>query len=145
MTRFTAPFMLTVALTLLLSGVAIAVQQEQEKEGVLVQLQGCKLNGKSVQCQFVMTSLSRDRTVGFYYNETVAYDNIGDEYRVADAKIGRGSAKTRLFVEGVPTPVSLRFDNVSSDASALALVKVVLNINNKRAEFQYRDVPLGSP
>jgi hypothetical protein len=115
----------------------------------------CVLSGTSLTCHLVVTNDSRqDRDVAFKPYKTRAIDNSGSEYKCLRYRFGSKQARynniidwptlVNTLVTGTPTNLVLGFENVSADASRVALLEITCSIGYGGPEFvaRVRNIPI---
>lgn len=120
------------------SGAGSSAQQIVESEGFIFNLKGCKRSGGSVRCEFLITSIDKDRKLGIGESSSL-FDNLGNEYgadedqleiskrlrtfvNVSSGSKFRGDYREGQFFANVPMKAALTFKGVASDAKTIALL-----------------------
>jgi TolB-like protein len=112
-------------------------------------LEDCRLSGGTVVCDLTITNNDNDRM--FSYDHLVGgagmIDDLGGTYRATSIVIAnRNGFDDAVIVKNVPTKSRITFDNVSSQATKIAVLRMQFNrfeqhiVNHFKVEF--RDVAL---
>jgi TolB-like protein len=112
-------------------------------------LDDCRLSGSTIVCDLTITNNDRDRV--FSYDHLVGgagmIDDLGGTYMATSIRIAnRNGFDDAVIVSNVPTKSRIIFDNVSSEATKIASLKMQFNrvdqgiLNHFKVEF--RDVVL---
>lgn len=106
-------------------------------------LQGCKLSGTSVICDFIITNTDKDRKLIICKSSEI-YDDFNNKSRassteLADSRSGGTGCAGTILISGVPTKARLTFDKVSAEATKITLLKLS---SNREVSIEYRNIPL---
>ncbi|KHD06594.1 hypothetical protein PN36_09355 [Candidatus Thiomargarita nelsonii] len=120
-----------------------------EKEGLRVGLRGCvAAESRTVTCHLLLTSIEFDRTVKFYGNygeySSAAFDNFGNQYIPTKVTIGKGEGTSYLeqrVVADVATRTTIRFENLSTQATSLSLLELSFRVDDTPFSIKFRDIP----
>jgi hypothetical protein len=109
---------------------ASTTENTQEADRLRLQLQSCTRKGQSVSCGMTLTTISNDSVVAIW-NDSLASDNAGAQSTLAEIEVnGKKTEMKRYahfdneFVSDVPVFYRLSFDNISSQASQIAALKI---------------------
>ena len=97
-------------------------------------------SGQQVVCKLNITSLDRDKEISMYYRNIFLYDNSGLENNARKITIGNqnGGSLRYNMVHGIAIPVEIVFENVSSSAESIALLKIGFQAEGREAHFEAR-------
>jgi TolB-like protein len=117
-----------------------------EKDDFNFELWQCKLSGTTLTCYLIITNNGADRELYLYGNAmgvgSRIVDQFGNEVWAKSAGLGNqayyGYAQSRL-ISGIPLKGSVRFENVSSNLTLLAVLEINCGGNTK---VQFRNVPI---
>lgn len=128
------------------------IKWEQFNDGVLITLNGCKINQSDVLCEFTAKS---DQDVNFQPGgKSVLYDDIGNKYRSRYGTVANFSREFEYessvieaeLVRGVSTPVSIRYDMKESNVTSISKLTLVARIytreKNNIHTFDFRNVKI---
>lgn len=118
----------------------------QEEAGIRFELQGCRLSGSEITCNFLVTNSGDDRNVTLcspcWANRSRAVDMNGNEYLGQAATLGqdRGPEPRATLASGIPLRASITFGRVKP-TSGLKLLEVSFRA---RGDYQvkFHDIPL---
>jgi hypothetical protein len=120
---------------------------------VSIELSGCRANGTTAVCGFLVRNTGSDSYFNFYTDESHVYDDRGYEAKAVDAafadhRIVNDSIWGRIvfarMISNVPTSAEFRFEKISSDSTAIALIELRMDVNHsQKFDVRMRDVPLG--
>lgn len=121
-------------------------QQTATLNGVKLELIKCSLSGKNIQCLLNATSLQKDRSLTQKLNRGAVkvYTDNGDEIKCETAAIASAQPSwmfSRLFVEGVKTPIRFECAGVASTAQAISLLIYTLAVDGVDATMKLRNIP----
>ncbi|NOY63601.1 MAG: hypothetical protein GXP10_10725 [Gammaproteobacteria bacterium] len=128
-------------------------RQTMEKSGLTFDLKSCRQVEKTLNCGFMITSNSFDRSVTVWLsgsNGSRMLDNAGNEYSVSSIAIGSKKSEnwylSTTLVSDIPTKANLRFTNISSEASSLAVLQVQGHASRGQGkdhfDLKFRDVAI---
>jgi len=112
-------------------------------------LDGCRLSGTTIVCDLTITNNDNDRMFSYdnLVNGAGMTDNLGNIYGATSIRIAnRNGFDDAVILSNVPTKSRITFDNVSTQATKIASLRMQFNrfdqgiINHFRVEF--RDVAL---
>jgi TolB-like protein len=112
-------------------------------------LDECRLSGTTIVCDLTITNNDNDRMFSYdnLVNGAGMTDNIGNIYGATSIRIAnRNGFDDAVILSNVPTKSRITFDNVSSQATKIASLRMQFNrfdqgiINHFKVEF--RDVAL---
>jgi len=112
-------------------------------------LDGCRLSGTTIVCDLTITNNDNDRMFSYdnLVNGAAMTDNLGNIYGATSIRIAnRNGFDDAVILSNVPTKSRITFDNVSTQATKIASLRMQFNrfdqgiINHFRVEF--RDVAL---
>lgn len=111
------------------------------------ELQKCRLSGTTVMCEFVVTNNDSDR--GLRLTTSYMFDDFNNQYRSTRFQLAsdQGYRVSAFLVSGVQTRGSVTFDNVTTSATKITLLKLNCYEQRDRSpsrEFviEYRNVPI---
>lgn len=111
------------------------------------QLKSCKMENRKVTCSFFITNDSEnDINLSIVVPETKIFDEWGNEHSAMTLKLANSTSKKgqyrlrKLIIPGVPTPSELIFENVSSTATRISLLR--LQVESRVGEVKFRNIPL---
>jgi len=117
------------------------------------ELKSCEIKDRTVTCSLIITNNTEDdRELVIWFYKTKIYDQSGNEYMVCKVKLANSSSRpnpsckwggssriAKLLIPGVPTPATLVFEKVSSEAERISL----LNLNlGSMGDVKFRNIPL---
>ena len=128
------------------------------------EISSCKMAGQTVTCNFtIVNDSSEDKQFGLIQNpfgdsarSSRMFDNLGNEYHAAEAITRRGvrngpsiASIHLVLVPQVVTKAALKFENVTSDAATIKLLRVTFEVQgndwaapSKLSYADFRDVPI---
>lgn len=115
-------------------------------DSIILRAFGCKRTGADLVCALTMTPMDGDwdLTLGVRGNpgicgETIAYDDLGNQFTPVDAQLGNQSLAAgciiRTIIGDVATKYLFRLPEVSSAATSLSAITV--SINGRRVSDRY--------
>jgi TolB-like protein len=128
-----------------------------------IELSFCKMAGQTVNCDFnIVNDSSEDQSFWLSRadgwrgeNSARMFDDLGNEYRASGARLGNKVDNSNHIYLGntlipqVATRASLKFENISSQATKIKLLRVAFEVGSidlaGRAKFlfaDFRDVPI---
>jgi len=125
-----------------------------EKEGFKIELIKCKMSNRTVVCHLIVTNTMEDDkdfhiTYGWQY-KTKIYDDAGNEYVISAVKFGNEyhkikglsqySGAMKKIIAGLSVSTELHFENVSSNATKIALLQILCEYRGFKVEF--RNIPI---
>jgi TolB-like protein len=120
---------------------------QQRAGNLLFELKGCRLSGKLVKCEFLVTNSGEDAEATLYVGHSRLFDGEGNEYHAEEAILGSWKAgiydivaHTRL-ASGIPVRARLSFDGIPPDTPRATL----LELQGEGYTVQFRNVPLARP
>jgi len=122
----------------------------------------CRLSSsKVVTCDLVVTNEDEDRnlelfgggsqrgytTLGNTSEDSNMFDNFGNAYvgraaQIANSSIGFGDSATTVLISKVPTRASIKFENVSPQATKIARLNLKWRVGRESFETPLRDIPI---
>jgi hypothetical protein len=104
-------------------------------EGHKIEVEECTKVGENLTCSLFITSLNKDRKISLkadnYQGETTVVDEFGNSYKSTGVKLGNKFGKGSLYgkdiFEGVRTPLEFTFNNFSSKANSIKVLKIALS------------------
>ncbi len=107
------------------------------------ELQQCAISGTTIICDLLVTNRDKDRTVGFGDRSRV-FDNFGNESQARRVRVANKEDYIvfSTFVSSVPTRLRLTFEEISPQASSLALLDILCALQEGEFNVQFRNVPL---
>lgn len=121
----------------------VSSSKSVEAESFNFILNRCSQSGSSVTCYMTFTNTGDDRELELMRRSRV-FDNYGNEYRANQVCIANESKRydvTKTFIKGVPTEAYLTFEDVSLQASHIAVLDVLLKLRN-RFHIKFRDIKI---
>ena len=122
-------------------------QQQTEVKSFLFQLQGCRLAGMIIACDFLVTNKVKDRRLSISTHSRI-FDNMGNEFSASILQMGNESSTNPVsdalgyvantLTTNIPMKGRLIFGGVNSKPNLLSL----LEIDFGEFKVQFRDVPL---
>ena len=112
------------------------------------------MSNRTVVCHLIVTNTMEDDkdfhiTYGWQY-KTKIYDDAGNEYVISAVKFGNEyhkikglsqySGAMKKIIAGLSVSTELYFENVSSNATKIALLQILCEYRGFKVEF--RDIPL---
>jgi len=98
--------------------------QKVEEKGFVFEILKCRLTGKTLNFSLLITNKEKDGKLQIYTENTILFDDYGNEYRCKKATLGVknsgwGSVSNEIF-SGVPIKGSLTFEDISPQATMLS-------------------------
>jgi TolB-like protein len=124
-------------------------QQQMEVNSFLFQLQGCRLSGQIITCDFLVTNKDEDRRLIISRRSRI-FDNMGNEFDASIVQMGNESSTgdianmlsyvANTLVTNIPLKGRLGFVGVNSKPNLLSL----LEIDFGEFKIRLRNVPLAT-
>jgi len=124
-------------------------QQQMEVNSFLFQLQGCRLSGQIITCDFLVTNKDEDRRLIISTHSRI-FDNMGNEFNASIVQMGNESPTgdianilgyvANTLVTNIPLKGKLSFVGVNSKPNLLSL----LEIDFGEFKIRLRNVPLAT-
>ncbi|MEJ2637010.1 MAG: FlgO family outer membrane protein [Calditrichia bacterium] len=116
-------------------------------------LQSCVMEGRTITCSLIATNNTEDESeLVIWLRPTKIYDQSGNEFPVCSVSIANSHSRPnpscewggsyrleKMLVPGVPTPVELVFNKVSSETNQVTLLQLSLG---SKGYAKFRDVPM---
>ncbi len=110
----------------------------------------CESQGSSIICKATLLSPSEDIHVSSRLLHAVLYDTAGNRYRTNTLSLGnvsvnygsRSSSVSAKVIEATPTVITLVFNDVSNQSTAIAKLEFTLLIDGQNYEVGFRSIPL---
>jgi len=129
-----------------------ALNMVENNSGFEFKLLDSKKENRTVTCDFQVTNTTEDDLVlDIYMGRTKIFDNTGNEYIASQVKIANKESKlyepgktwsgaklTSQLIPGIPTPVQIIFQGVSSTTNSISL----LELKCAKFNLKYRNIPL---
>jgi TolB-like protein len=124
------------------------------KQGFEIKLTNCEMSNRTIICHLNVTNTTENDkdfhiTYGWQY-KTAIYDDQGNEYDIAAVEFGseyheiKGISQydgaQKKVIAGLTIPVKLYFENVSANASKVALLQLLCEYRGFKVEF--RDITI---
>jgi hypothetical protein len=119
---------------------------------VSIDLSGCRANGTTATCSFLVSNTGNDSYFNFYTDESHVYDDRGYEAKAVDAAFASnrmvndsiwGRIVFARMISNAQTSAEFRFENISPDSTAIALIELRMDVNHRQKfDVRMRDVPL---
>jgi len=132
-----------------------------KEAGFLFQLRSCTLSGETLICSLTVTNEQKDCNLTIYTRDGAvksrAIDPYGDQHNATRLQFASYSASrwaSETLVQGIPSSVTLTFEELPSNASRLALLEVIarasrpmggfagLSSANRTIRVQFRNIPV---
>ncbi|CAM2011432.1 hypothetical protein [Acanthopleuribacter pedis] len=129
-------------------GETYVIPQETVTEGtqnqVHFQIQKCRVQGKNIRCDVLLTNMSEDKNIGFYRSHSVMTNQVGHSSKSTDFVNGGGVWRSGWFnfnlITGVPTRVSVVFGNGVKDSKLLRVLELRYKLENADYKIQFRNI-----
>ncbi len=122
----------------------------------LFELHNCISYARSITCNLSIVNKGKDRelTIGTIQYRvdhrayTIMYDNFGNEYRAGRFTLANNSQDNKgvksFLVSGVPVKATVKFEEVSPQASSISLLKIECQLSHwgDPFEIEFRNVPI---
>ncbi|MBN1327626.1 MAG: hypothetical protein JW996_06725 [Candidatus Cloacimonetes bacterium] len=115
--------------------------------GYSFEIIGCRLVNRKVICNFIVTNTEEfDKDLTIWFLHTKFFDQLGSEYVMTYLKLansesnpahsnwGGSSRLGKKLISGVPTPLEIQFDSVSSQVASISLLEI--NCGSMVVEFR---------
>lgn len=120
-----------------------------EINGFKFDLTSCKLQNRNVRCDINIISFDSDRMLTIINNwssHSSFYDNQGNQFNVSTLRLGNkemaGKNLSGKLINGITTKLSVVFENVSSQTTAVSLLDLDAQASNRKFKVQFRNIPL---
>jgi TolB-like protein len=121
----------------------------QRVQDFVFELNSCKMAGDSVTCYLtIRNDLNEDRQLWLYHTSSRLFDEAGNEYRGSEGKFGSRSGGglnnyvLNVLVSQVPTNASVRFKEVSEQATRATLSLSVQGANSRAVAITFRNIQI---
>jgi len=120
--------------------------QKVEVNNFTFELLQCKISGTSIACTVLITNNAEDRLLQLSGDSrTRVIDDLGNESKFGRLQIGPDSTTNwvieRSFVSGIPTKAVFTFENLSPQATFVALLEIRC-YSDKEFKAQLRNIPV---
>lgn len=117
------------------------------QDDFVFELNGCRIENRKIYCSLTVTNTTEnDRDLRTEIKKTKLFDETGNEYPLTIIKISNSASQkhwyhiNKLLVAGIPTPVELVFENVSSSTSLISLLSI--DFGKQTGVIKFRNIML---
>ena len=117
-----------------------------------IELSGCRANGFTAICTFLVRNTGSDCYFNFYADGSHVYDDRGFEAKAVDAVFANNKMENTLtfgrmvyarMISNVVTSAEFKFEKIAPEATTIALIEIRMDVNHRQKyDVQIRNVPL---
>jgi hypothetical protein len=119
-----------------------------EAEDYIFELVQCKLSGTTLTCYLIITNNAADRQLSIYApnlgfgSHSRIIDQFGNEVSGRIAVLANNGRDYAELVSGIPIKGNIKFENVSTNMTSLALLELACSSYPRNFKVQFRNAPI---